>query len=115
MLTAAVIGNDDSLLDLVEAAAERTDEQVWRMPLDRRYRKQLDSEVADIKNLGGEYAGAITAALFLAEWVGDTPWAHLDIAGTMRSEGDDAWRTKGATGFGARLLLEVASTFAAAR
>ncbi|MBO3086088.1 leucyl aminopeptidase [Cellulomonas fengjieae] len=115
MLTAAVIGNDDALLDLVEAAAEKTDEQVWRLPLDRRYRKQLDSDVADIKNLGGEYAGAITAALFLAEWVGDTPWAHLDIAGTMRSESDDAWRTKGATGFGARLLLEIASTFAAAR
>ncbi|KQR17509.1 leucyl aminopeptidase [Cellulomonas sp. Leaf334] len=115
MMTAAVIGNDDRILDLVEAAAQRTDEQVWRLPLDRRYRKQLDSEVADIKNLGGEYAGAITAALFLAEWVGDTPWAHLDIAGTMRSEADDAWRTKGATGFGARLLLEVASTFSAAR
>jgi leucyl aminopeptidase len=113
MLTAAVIGNDDGMLDLVEAAAERTDEQVWRLPLDRRYRKQLDSEVADIKNLGGEYAGAITAALFLAEWVGETPWAHLDIAGTMRSDADDAWRTKGATGFGARLLVEVASTFVA--
>ena len=113
MLTAAVIGNDDGMLDLVEAAAEKTDEQVWRLPLDRRYRKQLDSEVADIKNLGGEYAGAITAALFLAEWVGETPWAHLDIAGTMRSDADDAWRTKGATGFGARLLVEVASTFVA--
>ena len=68
--------------------------------------------MADIKNLGGEFAGAITAALFLAEWVGDTPWAHLDIAGTMRSDADDAWRTKGATGFGARLLVEIASTFA---
>ena len=112
-LTAAVIGNDDGLLDLVEAAATRTDEQVWRLPLDRRYRKQMDSEVADIKNLGGEFAGAITAALFLAEWVGETPWAHLDIAGTMRSEADDAWRTKGATGFGARLLVDVASSFVA--
>ncbi|MFS0699010.1 leucyl aminopeptidase [Cellulomonas sp. 179-A 4D5 NHS] len=114
-LTAGVLGNDDALVGLVQAAAERTDERVWRLPLDRRYRRQLDSEVADIKNLGGEHAGAITAALFLAEWVGDVPWAHLDIAGTMRSETDDAWRTKGATGFGARLLLEVAGTFAAGR
>lgn len=114
-LTAGVLGNDDALVGLVQAAADRTDERVWRLPLDRRYRRQLDSEVADIKNLGGEHAGAITAALFLAEWVGDVPWAHLDIAGTMRSETDDAWRTKGATGFGARLLLEVAGTFSAGR
>ena len=114
-LTAGLIGNDDQMLSLVEAAARVTDEQVWRLPLDRRYRPQLDSEVADIKNLGGEHAGAITAALFLAEWVGQTPWAHLDIAGTMRSDTDDAWRTKGATGFGTRLLLEVAASFVAAR
>lgn len=99
------------MLRLVEAAADVTDERVWRLPLDRRYRRQLDSEVADIRNLGGDSAGAITAALFLAEWVDDVPWAHLDIAGTMRSEKDDGWRSAGATGFGARLLVEVASTF----
>lgn len=109
--SAGLIANDDALAELVEDAADRTDETVWRLPLDRRYRSQLDSDVADIKNLGGEYAGAITAALFLAEWVGDTPWAHLDIAGPMKSDTDDAWRTKGATGFGARLLAEVARTW----
>ncbi|GAA3793443.1 leucyl aminopeptidase [Cellulomonas soli] len=108
---AGLIGNDDALASLVEEAAELTDETVWRLPLDRRYRSQLDSDVADIKNLGGEFAGAITAALFLAEWVGATPWAHLDIAGPMKSDTDDAWRTKGATGFGARLLAEVARTW----
>lgn len=110
-LTAGLLGNDDRVQTLVEGAADATDERVWRLPLDRRYRSWMDSEVADIKNLGGEFAGAITAALFLAEWVGDTPWAHLDIAGPMRSEKDDAWRTKGATGFGARLLAEVASAY----
>ena len=110
-LSAGVVGNDDDVVRLVEDAAAATDEQVWRLPLDRRYRSQLDSEVADVKNLGGEFAGAITAALFLAEWVGDVPWAHLDIAGPMRSEKDDAWRTRGATGFGARLLAEVASAY----
>lgn len=111
--TAAVIGNDDGLVALVEQAAEATDEQVWRLPLDRRYRPWLESEVADLKNLGGDSAGAITAALFLAEWVGATPWAHLDIAGPMRSDTDDSWRTKGATGFGARLLVEAISAYAA--
>ena len=112
-LTAAVFGNDDTLLTQVEEAARSTDERVWRMPLDRRYRKWLNSEVADIKNLGGESAGAIIAALFLAEWVGETPWAHLDIAGPMLADADEAWRNKGATGFGTRLLVEAAERFAA--
>lgn len=61
--------------------------------------------------LGPSAAGAITAALFLAEWVGDTPWAHLDIAGPMRVDKDEAWRVRGATGFGARLLAQVAASF----
>ena len=111
--TAAVLGNDDEILTQVEVAAELTDERVWQLPLDARYRPWLDSDIADIKNIGGSYAGSITAALFLSEWVGDTPWAHLDIAGPMRSESVDAWRTKGATGFGARLLAEFAANFAA--
>ena len=112
-LTAGALGNNDEMLTQVEIAAGLTDERVWQLPLDYRYRPWLDSEIADIKNIGGEYGGAITAALFLAEWVGDTPWVHLDIAGPMRSEVDDAWRTKGATGFGARLLAEFARNFEA--
>ena len=87
------------------------DEPVWELPLEPKYRPQLDSDVADISNLGGPYAGATTAALFLAEFVGDTAWAHLDIAGTMQSDKDDSWRSKGATGFGARILIEVAREF----
>ena len=112
---AAVIGNDATTVARVKAAAAATDEPVWELPLERKYRKQLDSDVADISNLGGPYAGATTAALFLAEFVGETPWAHLDIAGTMQSSEDDAWRSKGATGFGARLLIDVARGFQPAK
>ncbi|MEK8225662.1 M17 family metallopeptidase [Oerskovia sp. M15] len=92
---AALLGNHDALQSQVEAASGLTDERIWRLPLEHRYRPQLDSDVADIKNLGGEFAGATTAALFLAEWAGEVPWAHLDIAGTMKSDTDDAVWTKG--------------------
>lgn len=112
---AAVIGNDSTMIGLVKDAATTTDERVWELPLEQKYRKQLDSDVADLANVGGPYAGATTAALFLAEFVGETPWAHLDIASTMQSEADDSWRSKGATGFGARLLIEVARGFTPAK
>lgn len=111
---APVFGNDQRTVDLVTAAAATVDEQVWQLPLEQKYRPQLDSQIADIANLGGPFAGATTAALFLEHFVGKTPWAHLDIAGTMQTEKDDAWRTAGATGFGARILLEVARRFAPA-
>ena len=110
---AGVMGNNEDLVDQVRAAADATDEPVWQLPLERRYRKELDSPIADLKNLGGANAGAITAALFLAEFVGDTPWAHIDIAGTAHSGGDAGWQTAGCTGFGARLLAELAVHFAA--
>lgn len=110
-LTAALLGTDQKLVDMVRDAAARTDEQVWQLPLEHKYRKQLDSDIADISNLGGKYAGATTAALFLAEFVGQTPWAHLDIAGTMQSDTDDVWRSKGATGFGTRTLIDLARDF----
>jgi len=109
--TAPVFGNHQVTVDLVRAASDEVDEPVWQLPLEQKYRTQLDSEIADIANLGGPFAGATTAALFLAHFVGETPWAHLDIAGTMQTEKDDSWRTAGATGFGARLLLEAARTF----
>lgn len=109
--TAGVIGTSSDMVDQVRAASAATDEKVWELPLQRSYRQWLDSEIADIKNLGGDSAAAITAALVLAEWVADTPWAHLDIAGPMRVDQDSAWRVKGATGFGARLLADVATAF----
>ena len=73
----------------------------------------IKSIYADVKNSGGREAGALTAAAFLEKFVGDVPWAHLDIAGPMASDADDGWLSKGATGFGTRLLIELASTFSA--
>jgi leucyl aminopeptidase len=111
---AAVIGNDDRLVDRIEAAAGATDEPVWELPLARRYRKELDSTVADIKNLGGPNAGSITAALFLEGFVAGTPWAHIDIAGVADNDADTSWRPPGCTGFGARLLARLALDFGSA-
>jgi leucyl aminopeptidase len=108
---AGVMGNDDPLLEQVEAAGEAVDEPVWRLPLARRYRNQLESDVADLSNMGGPNAGSITAALFLAEFVGGTPWAHIDIAGTAQADAARTWRNKGATGFGTPLLIELAAGF----
>ena len=112
-MSAGVFGNNQDVVDQLKVAAERTDETLWQLPLDRRYRSQLESDVADLKNMGGDFGGAITAALFLAEFVGDVPWAHLDIAGTAHVTADDSWRTKGATGYGTRLMIDFALNFAA--
>ena len=112
---APVFGNDQGIVEHVLAASAATDEQLWQLPLEKKYRPQLDSDIADISNLGGPYAGATTAALFLNEFVAEIPWAHIDIAGTMQSDSDDMWRSKGATGFGARLLTEAALQFRAVR
>ena len=105
------MGNDDAVVSQVQAAGERTDEPVWPLPLIRRYRDQLDSGVADMTNLGGPNAGSITAALFLEEFVGSTPWAHIDIAGTAQADTTTHWVPKGPTGFGARLLVDFALNF----
>jgi leucyl aminopeptidase len=108
---AALLGTDDDLLAQVEAAADATDEKVWQLPMERAYRPLLDSSIADIKNLGGENAGTITAALFLDEFTAGIPFAHLDICGPMMVTHDDSWRSTGATGFGARLLAQLATDF----
>jgi leucyl aminopeptidase len=109
---APVLGSDQGVVDRLLAASTATDESVWQMPLSAdRYRKLLDSAVADMKNVGGPYAGVITAAVFLSEFAGDVPWAHLDIAGMMNAESDSGWKSKGATGFGTRLLIEYATRF----
>ena len=107
-----VLGNDQALVDQVLAGGQgRRRDGVAAARCERSYRKLLDRDVADIKNVGGPYGGAITAALFLEEFVGDTPWAHVDIAGTMKSDTDDGWRSKGATGFGTRLLIDLATSY----
>jgi leucyl aminopeptidase len=108
---AGLIGNNADVVSQIEAAAAATGESVWELPLERRYRGELDSDVADIKNLGGANAGAITAALFLEEFVAGIPWAHIDIAGTAQNDRDTSWRPPGCTGFGARLLIDLAMNF----
>ncbi len=109
---AGLMGNDDAWIGQVRDAAERAGESVWHLPLPQEYRKDLDSEIADLKNIsGGRYGGALTAGLFLSEFIEGIPWAHLDIAGPARAPSEDGYITKGGTGFGVRTLVEVLSTF----
>lgn len=101
---AGLFSNDDRLSERLTKAGEATGEKVWRMPLAPEYDKMIDSKFADVKNTGGRYGGAITAAQFLQRFVDKTPWAHLDIAGTgMGSPSSDINRSWG-SGFGVRLL-----------
>ena len=105
---AGLFATDDDLAGRLQAAADAAGEAVWRMPLRHRYRRHLDSDVADRKNIGnGPQGGAITAALFLRDFVGEVPWAHLDIAGPARVETDDAELSRGATGAATRTLLHL--------
>jgi leucyl aminopeptidase len=82
------------------------------MPTDEEYKEQNKSDVADIKNTGGRWGGAITAALFLQEFAGETPWVHLDIAGPSRAEKDRGYQVKGGTGVGVRTLVRLAQDLA---
>jgi leucyl aminopeptidase len=109
---AGLMGNDDRIVAAVEQAAARAGEPVWRLPLPAGYRSSYDSEVADMKNLGtpGE-AATLVAGLILGEFVGTTPWAHLDMAGPARAEENDGYVRKGGTGFGVRTLLELLETY----
>lgn len=108
---AAVMSNSDDFVGQVSAAAEVVDEPVWRLPLIKSYRAELDSDIADIKNLGGPNAGSITAGLFLQEFVAGTPWVHVDIAGTAQSSRAYRWINRGPTAFGVRLLVQTALEF----
>lgn len=101
---AGLFANDDELAAQIASAGEATGEKVWRMPLGKAYDKLIDSKFADMKNTGGRHAGAITAAQFLQRFVVDTPWVHLDVAGTaMSSPATDVNRSWG-SGYGVRLL-----------
>jgi leucyl aminopeptidase len=101
---AGFFANDDELAQRLHAAGETTGEKVWRMPLGEAYDKQIKSDIADMKNLGGRPGGAITAAQFLQRFVNGKPWAHIDIAGTAWTTKDAPVTPKGATAFGVRLL-----------
>ena len=102
---AAVLGNQQGLIDELISAGKSSGERCWPLPLWDDYREQLDSETADLSNVGGRPAGSITAAKFLSEFVGDTPWAHLDIAGTAYGNGKLPYQRKGAYGFPTRMLI----------
>ena len=103
-------GNNDKLIELLRKSGEVVSERVWPMPLLDGHRKAVKSEIADVKNTGaGREAGASTAAAFLDAFVGDTPWVHLDIAGTGWSGRSGAYQPRGATGVGVRLLVELLS------
>ena len=108
---AGVLSNNSGVVSQLMDSSARTDELLWELPLFHDYRRLLDSNVADMRNIGGPYAGATTAALFLHEFVGTTPWAHLDIAGPMDADGDDGWLNRGATAFGTRLLIDFCANF----
>jgi leucyl aminopeptidase len=108
---APVLGNNRDLVAQLRAAGDAVDEPLWELPLVRKYRSQIDSKIADIKNMGGENAGTITAGLFLEDFVAGTPFGHLDICGPMVTDSDDGWRPTGATAFGTRLLTAFALDF----
>ncbi|HSV06845.1 MAG TPA: leucyl aminopeptidase [Candidatus Binatus sp.] len=104
-LFAGLMGNDQRLVDILLAAGRAAGEPLWHLPLVAEYRDDLKSPIADLKNVGGDSAGAIVAGLFLEEFVGGARWAHLDIAGPAFTEKDLPHAPRGATGFGVRLLV----------
>ncbi len=109
---AGVMGNNEHVVAQLETASKQTGEKIWKLPLPDEYRKTLDSVVADLKNIGSTpYGGALTAGLFLKEFVADVPWAHVDLGMSAMSEQEDGIVTKGATGFGVRLLADTCANW----
>jgi len=105
---AGVFSPDDSLARAILASADRTHERCWRMPLPDDYKEYLKSDLADIANISNtRWGGAVTAALFLADFVGDTRWAHIDIAGPAYAKKAGPYCGAGGTGFGVRLLCDL--------
>ena len=102
---AGLFSNNPELAEALLRCSKETGEPLWLLPLVKEYREDIRSSVADIKNIGGGNAGAIAAALFLEEFVGGLPWAHLDIAGPAFAEKESAYIAKGGTGFGVRTLV----------
>jgi leucyl aminopeptidase len=103
----AILGTNQELIDQIIEAGKRAGEKIWQLPLDKEYREQIKSEIADIKNIGGRKAGTITGAYFIREFVEDTPWAHLDIAGTAWNETNKPYLSVGPTGVCVRTLVNL--------
>ena len=104
--TAGVMGNNKKLIDKILSASERAGEKMWQLPMDDELREEIKSEVADIKNAGSRLGGAITAAMFLEQFVSDVPWVHIDIAGPAYSEKKSALHKIGGTGFGVGTVVQ---------
>jgi leucyl aminopeptidase len=100
-----ILGTDQELIDKFIEAGQEVGEKFWQLPLDKEYTKQIKSDIADIKNVGGRKAGTITAAAFLKEFADGASWAHLDIAGTAWGDEAKPFRSKGPTGVAVRTLL----------
>ena len=111
MVNAGAFTNNDDIYQHFSKALERSGEKFWRMPIDNEYQDYIRSDIADIKNTGGRYGGAITAAMFLKEFVDDTPWIHLDIAGTAWVEETKSWIAKGPSGIAVRSLVEFVRSY----
>ncbi|MCL1598566.1 MAG: leucyl aminopeptidase, partial [Actinomycetia bacterium] len=107
-LIGGLMAIDDDAAHIVETAAEAAGEKMWRLPLEEEYRSFMDSDIADMKNTTGRWGGALTAGLILSEFVGDTPWVHLDVAGPARADKTEHYISKGGSGFGVRTLVSVA-------
>jgi len=107
-----IMGNDDQLIAQVVQAGESFGERFWQLPLFSDYKEQITSSVADLLNSGGRPAGTITAGYFLKEFAGDTPWVHLDIAATARTDKESGYTVKGHTGFAVRTLVKLVTDLA---
>jgi leucyl aminopeptidase len=110
-VNAGVFTNDEAMWERFRGALDRSGEKMWRLPMDVEYQELIKSSIADIKNTGGRWGGAISAAMFLKEFVDDTPWMHLDIAGTAWEEENKAWIAKGPSGIAVRSLVEFVRDF----
>jgi leucyl aminopeptidase len=108
---AGVFANDEKMYERFSQAAAHAGEKFWRLPLDEEYRESIRSNIADIINSGGRWGGAITAAMFLKEFAEDTPWMHLDIAGTAWMDDAKPWIAKGPSGIAVRSLIEFTRSF----
>ena len=111
-VNAGIFANNDELYERFRKALDQAGEKFWRMPLDEEYKESIRSGIADIVNSGGRWGGAITAAMFLKEFAEDTPWLHLDIAGTAWTEDAKPWIAKGPSGIAVRSLVEFVRGFA---
>jgi leucyl aminopeptidase len=112
MVNAGAFSNDDEFYGRFNASLKASGEKMWRLPVDDEYREMIKSNIADIVNSGGRWGGAVTAAMFLKEFVGDTPWIHLDIAGVAWMEDAKPWIAKGPSGIPVRSLVEFVRQFA---